>query len=170
MAQTFSIFPGLIILLGVEGMTLPWSIAWIVIVFVFGALIGRGAAEISMLNIRWRTFLVIVRFIFFWIIAEMVLSCPCEDKPGHPSESIFARLWFRTLMFFLFSFSAGFLQTAILVTANANLPLKGDDNLSELEMCGHMTSIAMTFGIFGGSIVGLFAYYNFVPMGYCTCL
>ena len=99
----------------------------------------------------------------------MVLTCPCEDKPDYPKDTIWAAFWFRTLMYYVFFILTGFLQTAILITATGNLPQKSEDKESEAEMCGHLMSLALTTGIAAGAVLGLFAYYHFIPFGYCAC-
>lgn len=50
MLQTFSLFPDLVILIPIEGLTMPWSVVATVMTFVTGLLIGRFLAEISFLN------------------------------------------------------------------------------------------------------------------------
>ena len=50
MMQTFSLFPDLVILLNIEGLTMPWVVVAVVMTFVTGLLIGRFLAEVSFLN------------------------------------------------------------------------------------------------------------------------
>ena len=50
MMQTFALFPDLVILIPVVGLSMPWAVVSVVMTFVTGLTIGRFLAEVSFLN------------------------------------------------------------------------------------------------------------------------
>ena len=169
--QAFYIFPAGFITAKHKELDQSWTVIIHIFAYNYCFVVGRLLINFGILEFRWHILIVALRFVYFWVVPQQLMTCPlyddCVGEVCYSQHEVFGQLWFRLIVTCSYAILHGYSFTCVAMQAPGTLKYKVEDQESELEMVGHLVSCAFTLAIFLGLFASHFVFMDFTPSDFC---